>query len=64
MEPKSESETLKCQDNLIKALKEVADEITANRKNKIEGTVTFGDGFQEIDIIFSVEVSKIREIKN
>lgn len=64
MSQKSKSETLKCQDNFIKAIKEVADEIVSEGKNKIEGSVTFGDGVQEVDIIFSVEVLKIREIKN
>jgi len=63
MKKTSESETLKCQDNFIKALKEVADEITGNGKNKIEGSVTFGDGFQEVDIKFSIEVSGIRNIE-
>ena len=62
MKQQSKNETLNCQDNFIKAVKEVADEIVSEGKNKIEGSVTFGDGLQEVDIIFSIEVSKIRNV--
>lgn len=59
----NKTETLRCQDNFIKAIKEVADEIVSEGKNKMEGFVTFGDGVQEVDINFSIEVSGIREVK-
>lgn len=59
----NKTETLRCQDNFIKAIKEVADEITAIGRNKIDGIVTFGYDAQEVDIIFSIEVSFLKNKK-